>query len=105
MHAGRLVADQPPEALRRELVAEAGELLELEVDRPLAALECLKAHFAGVSLHGNRIHLFARDPEAARRRIGDLLAGAGLELRGLRRRVPGMEDVFVYRMGALEAAA
>ena len=105
MHAGRLVADATPEALRRELVAEAGELLELEVDRPLAALERLKAHFAGVSLHGNRIHLFARDPEAARRRIGDLLAGAGLELRGLRRRVPGMEDVFVYRMGALEAAA
>ncbi len=105
MHAGRLVADQTPDALRRELEREVGELLELTLERPLEALEVLERRFQGVALHGSRIHLFAREGVAAEPEIRRLLAGAGLTLTGLRRRTPGMEDVFVYRMRALEREA
>jgi len=105
MHAGRLVADKSPEQLRQELLEEVGELLELKVDAPLQALSILEPRFQGVSLHGNRIHLFAREGLAAAPAIRALLEGAGIELYDLRRRTPGMEDVFVYRMRALEQQA
>jgi len=105
MHAGRLVADKSPEQLRQELVVEVGELLELKVDAPLKALTLLEPRFQGVSLHGNRIHLFAREGLEAAATIRALLERAGLELHDLRRRTPGMEDIFVYRMRALERQA
>ncbi|HEB97512.1 MAG TPA: ABC transporter ATP-binding protein [Sedimenticola thiotaurini] len=105
MHAGRLVADKTPDALRRELQQEVGELLELQLDHPLEALERLEGQFKGVTLHGNRIHLFAPSLSAAEPVIRRLLADTGVELRSLRTRVPGMEDVFVYRMGLLEREA
>jgi len=105
MHAGRLVADKSPEALRAELQQEAGQLLELDLDRPLEALALLQGRFDGVSLHGRNIHLFARQPDQAEAEIRRLLAARGLQLGGLRPRVPSMEDVFVYRMRALERQA
>ena len=105
MHAGRLVADKTPDALREELRREAGRLLELRVDRPLAALERLQGRYEGVSLHGPRIHLFAPSLAAAGVDIRARLESAGLKLISLREREPGMEDVFVYRMRALEREA
>ena len=105
MHAGRLVADQRPDELRADLQRDAGQLLELTLDRPLEALELLQGRFQGVALHGDRIHLFAPSLAAAEPEIRRLLASRGLTLLGLRPRIPGMEDVFVYRMRALEQEA
>ncbi len=102
MHAGRLVADDTPDRLRQALEKEAGRLLELRVDRPMAALRVLRPHFTGVSLHGSRLHLFAKRPKEAPSLIRSLLGRAGIALQGVRQRSPGMEDVFLYRMGALE---
>ncbi len=105
MHAGRLVADAPPDELRRALIDEAGRLLEVRVDRPLEALELLRGAYHGVSLHGRNIHLFAPDPARARAGLARLLGERGYQLLGVRERIPTMEDVFVYRMRQLEAQA
>lgn len=105
MHAGRLVADKSPDALRADLQREAGQLLELTLDRPLEALELLQGRFQGVTLHGSRIHLFAPSLTQAEPEIRRLLGARGLNLRSLRPQLPGMEDVFVYRMRALEQEA
>ncbi len=105
MHAGHLVADETPDALREGLQREAGRLLELRVDQPLDALRLLEGHYQGVSLHGARIHLFAPSREAAEADIRARLTAAGLRLIALREREAGMEDVFVYRMRALEREA
>ncbi len=105
MHAGRLVADKSPDALRADLQREAGQLLELSLDRPLEALAPLGKLFHGVTLYGNRIHLFAPSLEQAEPMIRRTLDAAGIRLHNLRPRVPGMEDVFVYRMRALEREA
>ena len=104
MHAGRIVADAPPAALKQALREEAGELLEVVTDRPLAAMALLtQAGFTGTALFGRHIHLFARDAHTATREIQAILASRGIALAGVTPRVPSLEDVFVYRITALEA--
>ncbi len=106
MHAGRIVADAPPAALKQALREEAGELLEVATDRPLAAMALLaQAGFAGAALFGRHIHLLARDARAATREIQAILAGRGIGLAGVTPRLPSLEDVFVYRITALEQGA
>lgn len=103
MHGGRIVADAPPAALKRALREEAGELLEVATDRPLAAMALLEqAGFTGAALFGRHIHLFARDAHTATREIQAILAGRGIGLAGVTPRAPSLEDVFVYRITALE---
>ena len=103
MHAGRIIADGTPQAMKAALTREVGQLLEITVDRPLAALQLLEqAGFPGVALFGQRIHLLAREPNQARHRIADLLQG--LRLRDIQPRTPSLEDVFIYRILAQEGA-
>jgi len=106
MFAGRVVADATPEQLKEELTAERGQLLEVSAEPPLAALAALRAGgFDEAVLHGRRLHVLARDPEAARGRIDSLLRAAGLAAPRIATQLPTMEDVFIHRVLALEAAA
>ena len=103
MHAGRIIADASPEAMKQALQKDAGELLEVTVDQPLVALELLEqAGYEGVALFGRCIHLIARDPQAATQRIRSLFAGHDLQLLKIKPHTPTLEDVFVYRIMAQE---
>jgi ABC-2 type transport system ATP-binding protein len=103
MHAGRIVADASPAALKQALREEAGDLLEVATGQPLAALEALElAGFPGAALFGKRIHLLTRDADTAARDIQSLFVGRGIGLTGIAPRAPTLEDVFVYRVTALE---
>lgn len=103
MYAGRLVADASPSEMKRQVEREAGRLMEAQADDPLAALGLLRqAGFEGVGLFGKRIHLLAPDSQDAERRIGTALAAGGVRLLGVEERPLTMEDVFVYRVLALE---
>lgn len=103
MYAGRLVADASPSEMKSQVEREAGRLMEAHSDDPLAALGLLRqAGFEGVGLFGKRIHLLAPDPQDAERRIATALAAGGIRLLGVEERPLTMEDVFVYRVLALE---
>ncbi len=103
MHAGRIIADASPVAMKQALQEDAGELLELTVDRPLVALKLLEqAGYEGVALFGTRIHLLAGDPQAVTQRIRSLFTDHDLQLLKLMPRTPTLEDVFVYRILAQE---
>jgi ABC-2 type transport system ATP-binding protein len=105
MHAGRIVADAAPEALKRAVEAEAGSLIEFKVADASRTLALLREAGFDAYVHGGRVRLFARDPEAEGTRIRKLLAGAGIVLHALTPQPLSMEDVFVYRVTALERAA
>lgn len=106
MFAGRVVADATPAQLKAELAAERGQLLEVSAEPPLAALAALRAGgFPDAVLHGRRLHVLAPDAAAAGDRIGALLAAAGLAAPRIAAQAPTMEDVFIHRVLALEAAA
>ena len=105
MYAGRVVADASPEAMKAEVSAESGQLLELRVDRPVPAQAALRAAgFASATLHGRAVHLLSRDAAADLARLPGQLAEAGITVQSAALRPLSMEDVFVQRITALEAA-
>ncbi|MCA3051455.1 MAG: ABC transporter ATP-binding protein [Rhodocyclaceae bacterium] len=106
MFAGRVVADATPTQLKAELTAERGQLLEVSAEPPLAALAALRAGgFAEAVLHGRRLHVLAHNAAEAGTRIGAALAAAGLAAARIAPQTLTMEDVFIHRVLALEAAA
>lgn len=99
MHAGRVIADDSPAALKTALEQEAGQVLEIAAEPPLAALEALEqAGFSDPALFGRRIHLLARDPARDQARIRALLAERGVRLLEITPLTPSLEDVFVHRI-------
>ena len=105
MFAGKVVADASPEAMKEAVVREAGQLLELRVDRPAPAQAALRAAgYASAALHGRAVHLLSQDVDGDRTRLPALLASAGVAVQSVVLRPLSMEDVFVQRVTALEDA-
>jgi ABC-type multidrug transport system ATPase subunit len=105
MFAGKVVADASPEAMKAAVAQEAGQLLELRVDRPASAQAALRAAgHASATLHGRAVHLLSEDAEGDRTRLPALLARAGVAVQSVVLRPLSMEDVFVQRVTALEEA-
>ena len=103
MHAGRIIADAAPQELKRAVEAEAGRVLAFTSDHPAQAMERLAgAGLRDTALFGRRVHLLSRAPEADAARVTRLLGDAGLLRGAIESRAPTLEDVFVYRIGALE---
>ncbi|GLT23372.1 ABC transporter ATP-binding protein [Zoogloea oryzae] len=105
MFAGKVVADASPEQMKQAVTAEAGQLLELRVDRPAPAQAALvDAGFASAVLHGRAVHLLSKAADADLARLPGILAAAGVQLQSVQPRPLSMEDVFVHQVSALEAA-
>ena len=103
MYAGKVVADGTPAKLKADLAQRRGRLLELDTDEPRKALAVLQSAGLDASLHGRKLHCFAsQDTATELNRLGALLAGKGLQLRGGVERLASMEDVFVALMTELE---
>ncbi|MDD2580938.1 MAG: ATP-binding cassette domain-containing protein [Desulfuromonadaceae bacterium] len=103
MFAGRVVADASPSEMKQQVEIEAGRLLELETGQPLQALQALLQNgFPGAAVYGKTIHLLSRNPEADAAQIHAILTAAGIGLDSAVPRPLSMEDVFVYRVMALE---
>jgi ABC-type multidrug transport system ATPase subunit len=103
MFAGKVVADASPDAMKRQVEAQAGRLLELITDQPMLAMERLTASgFQDVALFGRRIHLLSHQPESDAPYISSLLRAAHINVSAIMPRPLSMEDVFVYRVTSLE---
>lgn len=103
MHAGKAVADDTPEGMKRVLVERLGQPLEIETNAPYQAQRALKeAGFLDAQLYGSRVHLFARHVELASSQIRQALESARLECRRIHPRPPTMEDVFVENVLEME---
>lgn len=103
MYAGRVIADDSPGNMIQALQDEAGQLLEITTDNPLAALAQLEqGGFKGVALFGKHIHLLAKDIASVEKQIRVLLDKQAIRLIALEAHAPTLEDVFVYRVLALE---
>ena len=103
MYAGKIVADASPAEMKQALREDAGHLLDVLTSQPLAALKELEtAGFDGVALFSRRIHLLSREPAAAKKKIRWVLGKAGIKVLEIGEKPLSMEDVFVYRVLALE---
>jgi ABC-2 type transport system ATP-binding protein len=105
MFDGRVIADASPAAMERSVEEEAGRLLDLQVERPGFGLPLLMQNgFPDAALYGSHLHVLSRDPESDIPHLRELLASAGIDLKAVTRLPLTMEDVFVYRVTALERA-
>ncbi len=103
MYAGRIVADGSPADMKQGVEKEAGHLFEVVADDPgKAVLELRRAGFADAALYGTRIHLFGRDPVRDKDRACGALESSGVKVKSVTMRPLSLEDVFVYKVMALE---
>lgn len=94
LYGGRLIALGSPEELRSGM--RAGEMLELECDRPISALALFQeAEGIRASLFGDRLHLLVNDAESARPQVLARLEQAGHRVRRFERVPLSIEDVFI----------
>ena len=106
MHSGRVVADAPPEHMKRETATEAGALIEVRnVDGRLALTAMREAGYRDAALFGNYVHTLSQQADVDLDHIPALLQRSGFPNASASVRPLTMEDVFVYRISALEALA
>lgn len=94
MHKGRLLACDTPRELKGLV---KGGVLELSTGEPRRAVRLLSGVFpsGSVVLFGEKLHLYAPQPDQAELTAAQKLKEAGLELSGVRRVEPTLEDLFV----------
>ena len=103
MYAGRIVAEGSPSDMKRQVEKEAGQLLEVATDQPGPALRrATQAGFSGAALFGTKIHLLSLDPPQDEARLRKALSCDGLSIQAVSTLPLSLEDVFVYRVMALE---
>jgi len=101
MYAGRVVIEGSPGEMKRQVEQEAGQLLEVITDQPSEALVRLqRSGFHGAALFGTRVHFFSRDPVRDRECVSQVLSG--VTIKSVTVRPLSLEDVFVYKVMALE---
>jgi ABC-2 type transport system ATP-binding protein len=93
MHQGKLLACDTPQGLKKLM---KGGVLELATSAPRQAVRLLTDQFppGSVVLFGERLHLYAPDPDQAGQQAARVLSAAGLELT-TRRVEPTLEDLLV----------
>jgi ABC-2 type transport system ATP-binding protein len=93
--AGRIVANGPPSALKREKMK--GELLNLECDRPGQALELLKDHplVVDAAMFGGSIHIVVASAGESVPALKEYLSGRQITVFRIGQIAPTLEDIFV----------
>ncbi len=102
---GRLVAIGTPDQLKQTQMR--GEVLEIGVSNPDAAMRILKAAQQNrqipldeVALYGAQIHAVVSSAEAYQEAIRSSLSGAGIQVNSIERIAPTLEDVFISSVNA-----
>ena len=94
---GRVLALDDPEALQRSL---NGTVWAVEAADPRAAREAMAEvrELSGAALFGQAVHVLAPDALDATQ-LRSALESRGVDVRGLRRIEPSLEDVFIQLVG------
>jgi ABC-2 type transport system ATP-binding protein len=103
LHKGRLLALGTPDEIK-ELMT--GAILEVSTPEARRAAALLKPVFgaSSVGLFGDRVHVVVPDAEAAAEAVRRHLSAGGVEIDGVRRVSPSLEDVFVSVVSAENGA-
>ena len=94
MNRGRLVALDAPASLKGSLERAILEVRSADPSRAATVVGPLDS-VEDVTMFGRAVHIVVVDESAARDEIGTALTRAGIEVRGIDRVRPTLEDVFV----------
>lgn len=97
IYFGKLIAIGSPAELKSSRMTHA--ILEIEMPRAgeaLALLSSEKALVAEASMFGRDVHVSVPAEADAARRLGELLAANGFDVRRIERVEPSLEDIFIH---------
>jgi ABC-2 type transport system ATP-binding protein len=94
MNRGRLIALDAPAGLKGSLERAILEVRSADPSRAATVVAQLDS-VEDTTMFGRAVHTVVRDESAARDEIGTALTRAGIEVRGIDRVRPTLEDVFV----------
>jgi len=98
IYRGRIIAEGSPRDLRERYMQ--GEVVEIEAEPLLAAVQALEEAGIDAAVFGSRIHATVTSSAEAMPQIRDLLTGKGVRCGSLGRIPPSLEDVFVTMIAA-----
>ena len=93
IYRGRIIAEGTPTELRQRHMKR--EILEIETDATIAALEVLLASGIDCAVFGSTLHCTVEDAAASDRTIRRLLDTSAITVDRMERVMPSLEDVFV----------
>jgi ABC-2 type transport system ATP-binding protein len=93
IYRGKIIADGPPADLKERSMSR--DVLEIDVDRALDALELLARQGIEAGIFGTLLHATVVRAEEAGPRINEILKAAGFTVRTIEKIAPSLEDVFV----------
>jgi ABC-2 type transport system ATP-binding protein len=93
IYRGRIVAEGAPMRLRQDYMKR--EILEIETERTVEALEILLNNGIESAIFGSALHATVEDAASSARRIRTIMESAGIAVERIERIMPSLEDVFV----------
>ena len=93
IYRGRIIAEGTPNELKIQHMSR--DVLDINVDKPVEALEALSAFGIESAIFGSTLHATVENAEIAIAEIRKALEGAGIVVRSIEKIVPSLEDVFV----------
>ncbi|OGT97107.1 MAG: multidrug ABC transporter ATP-binding protein, partial [Geobacteraceae bacterium GWB2_52_12] len=93
IYRGKIIAEGTPDTLKQEYMEK--EVLEIEVEQVVDALEALEQSGIETAVFGSVLHATVTNSEEETRRIRESLVKAGIKVVRIEKIVPSLEDVFV----------
>ncbi len=93
IYRGKIIAEGSPGELRQKHMKR--EVLEIEADKPVEALEALYRGGVEAAIFGSLIHATVESVNEAMPGIRNILEKARVEVRSMEKIAPSLEDVFV----------
>jgi len=93
IYRGRVIAEGTPSEMRQKYMKR--DVLEIEVDRLVAALEAVYKNGIETAIFGSLLHVTVDNAEQDIPRIEALLKKEGIAVNRIEKIIPSLEDVFV----------
>jgi ABC-2 type transport system ATP-binding protein len=93
IYRGKIIAEGTPNELRVNYMTR--DVLEIETDKTVNALEALSKHGMESAIFGSTLHATVGSAAAAVPEIRRILEGSGIAIIKIEKIVPSLEDVFV----------
>jgi ABC-2 type transport system ATP-binding protein len=98
IYRGRIIAEGTPRTLRQSMRGK--EVIEVEVDRLVDAMNVLGQGGMEAAIFGSAIHITVDDAEASMAAVRSAMDRAGIGVLRVERILPSLEDVFVTMIAA-----
>lgn len=98
IYRGKIIAEGSPKELKRGAIKK--EVLEVEVENTVGAMEALEPAGFEAAIFGSSLHVTVDDGGVAEPAIRRVLTAAGMTSVRMQKIAPSLEDVFVNLIGA-----